>query len=82
MDTSNFTREQLAQYILTRAKDDVIEKFNAVLAKEKEIVLHSIDGIPLTKSDLQKELLLAAQEIENGDFLTSTELDQEIASWQ
>ncbi|MBL4746446.1 MAG: hypothetical protein JKY08_08760 [Flavobacteriaceae bacterium] len=80
MNTSNFTREELAQYILTTAKDVVIEKFIAILAKET--VLHSIDGAPLTKADVQKELLAAEQEIAKGDYITSKELDQEIASWQ
>ncbi|MFV0530211.1 MAG: hypothetical protein ACK5MD_02110 [Flavobacteriales bacterium] len=46
MDITNFTREELAQYILHTAKDSVIAKFKAILEKEnkEDIVAYTVQG--------------------------------------
>lgn len=80
----NFTREQLAQYILNNAKDSLITKLKAIIEKEEknDIVAYSIDGKPLTFDQYRKELEEAEKEIEKGEFLTSSELEKEIDSWK
>lgn len=80
----NFTREQLAQYILNNAKDSLITKLKAIIEKEEknDIVAYSIDGKPLTFDQYRQELEEAEKEIEKGEFLTSSELEKEIDSWK
>lgn len=84
MKAINFTREQLAQYILNNAKDSVIAKLKAIIEKEEknDIVAFDVMGNPLTLEQFQNELNKAEKEIETGDFLTSDDLDKEIASWK
>ena len=84
MEAMNFTREQLAQYILNNAKDSLITKLKAIIEKEEknDIVAYSIDGKPLTFDQYRKELEEAEKEIEKGEFLTSSELEKEIDSWK
>ncbi len=84
MAANHFTREELAQYILHSAEDEVIAKFNALLEEEKTegIVAYTVEGKPLTLSQYQNELEEAEKEIENGNYLTSDELKKEIATWK
>lgn len=84
MKAMNFTREQLAQYILNNAKDSVISKLKAIIEKEEknEIVAYTVDGKPLTLQQYQNELEEAEKEIERGDYLTPDELEKEIATWK
>lgn len=84
MEAMNFTREQLAQYILNNAKDSLITKLKAIIEKEEknDIVAYSIDGKPLTFDQYRQELEEAEKEIEKGEFLTSSELEKEIDSWK
>ena len=84
MEAMNFTREQLAQYILNNAKDSLITKLKAIIEKEEknDIVAYSLDGKPLTFDQYRKELEEAEKEIEKGEFLTSSELEKEIDSWK
>jgi len=44
MEVIDFTREQLAQYILDNAKDSVIDKIKVLLEKEGEIVAYTVKG--------------------------------------
>lgn len=84
MKAINFTREQLAQYILTNAKESLLAKLKAVIEKEEKnnVVAYNIEGEPLTLEQYQNELNEAENEIDRGEFLTSDELDKEIASWK
>ncbi|MBP7500128.1 MAG: hypothetical protein KA796_09745 [Chryseobacterium sp.] len=80
----NFTREQLAQYILNNAKESLLAKLKVVIEKEEKdnVVAYNIEGEPLTLEQYQNELNEAENEIDRGEFLTSDELDKEIASWK
>lgn len=84
MKAINFTREQLAHYILTNAKESLLAKLKAVIEKEEKsnVVAYNIKGEPLTLEQYQNELNEAENEISRGEFLTSDDLDKEIASWK
>ncbi|MBS1549596.1 MAG: hypothetical protein JSS94_07010 [Bacteroidetes bacterium] len=84
MEAMNFTREQLAQYILNNAKDSVLAKLKAIIEKEEknDIVAYTVDGRALTLEQFQNELEEAEKEIERGEYLTSDELVKEIATWK
>ena len=84
MKAMNFTREQLAQYILNNAKESLLAKLKVVIEKEEKdkVVAYNIEGEPLTLEHYQNELNEAENEIDRGEFLTSDELDKEIASWK
>ncbi len=84
MKAMNFTREQLAQYILNNAKESLLAKLKVVIEKEEKdnVVAYNIEGEPLTLEQYQNELNEAENEIDRGEFLTSDELDKEIASWK
>ena len=84
MKAMNFTREQLAQYILNNAKESLLAKLKVVIEKEDKdnVVAYNIEGEPLTLEQYQNELNEAENEIDRGEFLTSDELDKEIASWK
>ena len=84
MKAMNFTREQLAQYILNNAKESLLAKLKVFIEKEEKdnVVAYNIEGEPLTLEQYQNELNEAENEIDRGEFLTSDELDKEIASWK
>ena len=84
MKAINFTRELLAQYILTNAKESLLAKLKAVIEKEEKnnVVAYNIEGEPLTLEQYQNELNEAENEIDRGEFLTSDQLDKEITSWK
>lgn len=66
MDSLNFTREQLAQYILNNAKDSVIEKIKALLENEDEIVAYKISGEPLTEKDYTSHIQSISKKLDDG----------------
>ncbi len=83
MAANHFTREELAQYILHSAEDEVIAKFNAVLEEEKteEIVAYTTRGEPLTKAKYIQQIKDAEKRIENGQFTTHEDLMKEAKNW-
>ena len=66
MEAMNFTREQLAQYILNNAKDSLIDKIKAPLEKEDEIVAYSIKGQSLTKKEYISHIETISKKIDDG----------------
>ncbi|WP_312090928.1 hypothetical protein [Chryseobacterium sp.] len=66
MEAMNFTREQLAQYILNNAKDSVIDKIKALLEKEEETVAYTIKGQPLTKKEYISHIETISKKIDDG----------------
>ncbi len=68
MAANHFTREELAQYILHAAEDEVIAKFNALLEEEKteEIVAYTTKGEPLTKEKYIARLDTISKDMDNG----------------
>lgn len=53
-----------------------IEAYN-----ENEIIGHNINGSPLTKPLLEKQIIEASEKVKNGDFYTSEEVSKMIDSW-
>ena len=78
------TKLEIIQFLLNSNKESVIVKFKSIVDKEniEKIVAHSIDGKPLTLAQYQDELKEAEEEIERGDFMTSEDLEKEIALWK
>ena len=66
MEAINFTREQLAQYILNNAKDSVIDKIKALLEKEDETVAYTIKGQPLNKKEYISHIEAISKKIDDG----------------
>ena len=78
------TKIELAKQLLNTNNESVLEKIKDILinsSEEKNIVAYTVDGKPLSAEEYQDELYLAEKESENGNYLTSQELDKEIASW-
>ena len=78
------TKLEIIKFLLNSNKESVLSKFISIIDKEniEKIVSHSIDGRPLTMEQYHAELKEAEEEIEKGDFLTSEDLEKEIASWK
>ncbi len=77
MKVTNFTREQLAQYILNNAKDSIIDKIKALLEKEDEIVAYTIKGQPLTKNNYTSHIQTISKKIDDGaKTYTSSEVKE------
>jgi len=78
------TKLEIIQFVLNSNEEGVIAKIKSIVDKEKleEIVAYSVEGKPLTFRQYQNELKEAEEEIERGDFMTSEELEKEIASWK
>ena len=66
MDAMNFTREQLAQYILNNAKDSFIDKIKKLLEKEDEVVAYNTKGLPLTKKEYISHIETISNTIDEG----------------
>ncbi len=66
MEPINFTREQLAQYILNNANDSVIDKIKALLEQEEEVVAYTIKGQPLTKKEYISRIQAISKKIDDG----------------
>ena len=83
MEATNFTREQLAQYILTSAKDSVIDKFKSILVKEQiqSIVGYTVDGEALTIEMMNEKLELSEEDYKANRVTTDEELAKEIENW-
>ncbi len=80
MEANNFTREQLAQYILHTAKDSFIDKIKEMVVKEA-IITHTTKGKALTKKEYLEEVMQGKKAIEKGNYKTSNELRKIVASW-
>lgn len=78
------TKFEIIKFLLNSNKESVISKFKSIVDREniEKIVAHSIDGKPLMLEQFQAELKGAEEEIEKGDFLTSEDLEKEIATWK
>ncbi len=83
MEARNFTREELAKYILHSAKDTVIAKIKAVLENEdaEDIVAYTTGGIPLNAKDYVTEIKKGMNDIESGNSITQSDLEKEINNW-
>jgi hypothetical protein len=83
MEATNFTREQLAQYILDTAKDSVINKIKTIVSKEQQedIVAYTVKGEPLNVAQYKVEIQKGLDDIEAGRFISDDDLAKEIQNW-
>lgn len=82
MNARNFTREELAEYILHTAKESSLSKIRSILGdNENEIVAFSVTGEPINKDSYLKLVSDANDSIEKGNYRTSEELNGLINNW-
>lgn len=83
METTNFTREQLARYILDTAKDSVVNKIKKIVTNEqkKDIVAYTVNGIPLNAVQFKAEIQKGLDDIEAGRVISDDDLAKEIENW-
>lgn len=72
---------KLAQYILSLTKESEIEKFNALMDSEVEIVGYTINGHPLTKEEYANKIAKSDKSIDHGKYTTHENLKKEILGW-
>lgn len=84
MSTLDFTREQLAEYILNTAKESSISKIKSIILNESkgdDIVAYSSDGKPLNLVEYVREIEIGVEDIKAGRVITDEDLSKEIESW-
>jgi len=77
MSTLDFTREQLAQYILNTAKESSLSKIRSIILNESkgnDIVAYTIKGEPVTRQQYIARNEQAVKEYENGEFMTTSQM--------
>ena len=75
-------RNELIQWILNLKEED-LTKLETIKNRslQDDIAAFTVDAKPLSLEEYHSELEEAEKDIERGNFLTSSQLDQEIASW-
>ena len=68
------------QKIMNVSKASLLEKINSILDEEM-IVGYTVGGKPLTKNEYNDRLLLAEQQIQEGNYSTQEDLEKEIENW-
>lgn len=84
MSALDFTREQLAQYILNSAKESSISKIKSIILnekKEEEVVAYTVKGQPLTKAMYIKKVKDAEASVKAGNYTTVEDLEKEAENW-
>lgn len=84
MSALDFTREQLAQYILNSAKESSISKIKSIILnekKEEEVVAYTVQGQPLTKAMYIKKVKDAEASVKAGNYTTVEDLEKEAENW-
>lgn len=84
MSTLDFTREQLAQYILNTAKESSISKIKSIILNESngdDIVAYTVQGEALTKEMYIKKVKEAEARINAGEYTTHDDLLKEMETW-
>jgi len=74
------TQIDLAKKLFNTVDTDALKQIASILNK-KEIVAHTTSGKPLTRDEYIKEIKEAEQDIENGNYITSEQLLEDIKSW-
>lgn len=72
MKTLDLTRKELADYILNKAKDDVLEKINRIIEKEENIIAYTVKGEPLTEKSYKTHIKNISNSIADGANTYST----------
>jgi len=76
-------KNELIQWILGLNEETLlrVDEIKNSISSGK-IVAYTIEGESLTVSEYQSELKIAEDEIEQGEYYTSDELEKEIAKWK
>ena len=82
MEARNFTREELAEYILHIAKDSVINEIKSLVTKkQEEIIAYTVNGQPLNSNQFKAEIQKGLDDIEAGRVTSDEDLAKEIENW-
>ncbi|SKB48215.1 hypothetical protein SAMN05660776_1314 [Salegentibacter holothuriorum] len=75
-------KEKIIAYI-DNADKELLNKLSEVIEnyKEKETVAYTLEGKPLSEKDYLKELEIAENEINSGQFISQEELEKEAENW-
>lgn len=76
METLNFNRKELADYILHSAKDSFIEKVKALLLKE------SVDWWNDLSDEEKAEIEEGLKQIENGEVVSHESVMKQFEKWK
>jgi len=66
------------------ADENILKQIDSILIPKKnknDIVAYSMKGEAITRKELEDELLLAEQEIKDGNYITLEEFENEIKKW-
>lgn len=70
----------LTKQLFNVHKVAVLEKIKAIL-DEEEVVAFTIDGNPLTRESYIKAVKNAAEDVDNGHYITHNQLLENIKMW-
>lgn len=73
MKSLDFTREELADYILNTAKDSVVQKINQIIEAESDIIAYTAKGDPLTEESYKVHINNISESVANGAQTYSTD---------
>jgi len=76
METINFNRKELADYILHSAKDSFIEKVKTLLLKE------NVDWWNELSEEEKAEIEEGLKQIENGEFVSHGSVMKQFEKWK
>lgn len=76
METINFNRKELADYILHSAKDSFIEKVKALMLKEK------VDWWNDLSEEEKAEIEEGLKQIENGEVVSHESVMKQFDKWK
>ncbi|NOX48400.1 MAG: hypothetical protein GXO89_15625 [Chlorobi bacterium] len=74
------TKIDLAKKLFNTNNESVLKQIQDILEKE-EIVAYSINGKPLTRTEYIKEIKAAEKDIENGNYISHSQLLENIKTW-
>jgi hypothetical protein len=72
---------ELVKHILNVDKESVLVKIKEILLNEEEIVVHTVKGEPLTKSQYIRKIEEAKKRIDNGQFTSHDDLLKDVENW-
>ncbi|HLW15023.1 MAG TPA: hypothetical protein VKX30_05960 [Flavobacteriaceae bacterium] len=73
MKTFDLNRKKLADYILNKAKDDVLEKINRIIEEKESVIAYTAKGEPLTEQSYKTHIKSISKSVANGAKTYSTE---------
>lgn len=74
------TKIDVMQKVMNVSKASLLEKINSILDEEM-IVGYTVGGKPLTKKEYNDRLLVAEQQIQEGNYTTQDDLEKEVENW-